>query len=87
MSVQLGNVISNNIYRDEDKPKYRQGNTYLVAINVLAILLFVFAKLYYVRENKRRDGIWEAMTEDERRAYRETTKTQGSRRLDFRFAH
>ncbi|KXJ87920.1 major facilitator superfamily domain-containing protein [Microdochium bolleyi] len=87
MSVQLGNVISNNMYRDEDKPQYRKGNTYLLAINLLAILLFLFAKWYYVHENKRRDRIWKGMSEDEQRGYRETTKLQGSRRLDFRFAH
>ena len=87
MSVQLGNVISNNIYLEDDKPLYRRGNTNLVAINVLAILLFLFAKGYYVWENARREKIWGRMTEAERQEYRETSKVVGSRRLDFRFAH
>lgn len=87
MSVQLGNVISNNIYFENDKPLYRRGNTNLVVINFIAIFLFLFAKAYYVWENGRREKIWNQMTDAERQEYRETSKVVGSRRLDFRFAH
>ncbi|KAH7014502.1 major facilitator superfamily domain-containing protein [Microdochium trichocladiopsis] len=90
MMVQLGNVISNNIYVEADKPLYRKGNTNLLAINILAILLFLFAKAYYVWENRRRDRKWAAMTEEERREYyRDADKVRGqaTNRLDFRFAH
>jgi hypothetical protein len=87
MAVQAGNVIGNFIYLDDDKPLYKRGNSVLFAINVLSIFLFIFTKLYYVWRNKQREKIWNAMTEEEQTAYIANTKTVGSRRLDFRFAH
>lgn len=44
MSVQLGNIASNNIYRDDDKPYYHRGNSQLFAINIAAIAVFLLAK-------------------------------------------
>ncbi|KAK3902652.1 hypothetical protein C8A05DRAFT_33659 [Staphylotrichum tortipilum] len=87
MSVQAGSIIGANIYQDSDKPLYKTGNQNLVIINVLVIGAFLFAKFYYVWRNKRRDKVWNAMTEQERRDYVRNTKLTGSRRLDFRFAH
>jgi hypothetical protein len=87
MSVQAGDVAAYFIYREDDKPKYRRGNTNLVAINVLAIVLFLAAKAYYVFQNRRRDKIWNAMSEDERNNYIKNTEHQGSSKLNFRFAH
>lgn len=87
MAVQLGYITGNFIYRDDDKPLYRRGNGSLVAINVLAILLFFATKAYYMWRNKQRDQRWDSMPEEERRAYTRDTRLQGSRRLDFRFAH
>lgn len=66
MCVQAGNVISNNIYRADDKPLYRRGNRNLIIINVLAISLFIFAKIYYILRNKHRDRVWSAMTNEVR---------------------
>ena len=62
MCVQLGSIISANIYRDDDKPLYKRGNRVLVGINVLVIFLFLFTKAYYVVKNKIRDKKWNAMT-------------------------
>jgi hypothetical protein len=87
MNVQLGNVIANFVYRDDDKPKYRRGNSALIGINVLCIILFLSTKFYYIWRNKQRDKVWNAMSEQERKDYIKNTKVQGSRRLDFRFAH
>lgn len=87
MSVQAGDIIAYFIYRDDDKPKYRRGNTALFAINILAIVLFLVAKAYYVWENKRREMIWNSMTEREKTDYVKDSKDHGSQRLDFRFAH
>lgn len=64
MCVQFGNIIGNNIYRADDEPKYRRGNTVLLTINILGILLFLLTKAYYVYRNKERDRIWAAMTEE-----------------------
>ncbi|KAF2665713.1 MFS general substrate transporter [Microthyrium microscopicum] len=87
MCVQLGGIIAANIYRDDDKPRYKRGNRVLIGINCMAIALFVFAKLYYVVKNKIRDRKWNAMTPEERLDYTLNTTDQASRRLDFRFAH
>jgi hypothetical protein len=60
--VQLGSIISANIYQVTDKPLYRHGNRALIGINVLAILLFLFAKVYYIVKNRTREKKWQAMT-------------------------
>lgn len=60
--VQLGAIISANIYLADDAPKYKHGNKTLIAINILAIALFIFAKVYYIIKNKLRDRKWNALT-------------------------
>lgn len=103
MTVQLGGIISSNIYRDNDSPKYKRGNRTLIAINVLSIVLFILAKAYYIIKNKYRDRKWNALTLEvcctslgpgtfadgvqQQQDYIRNTKLRGSRRLDFRFAH
>ncbi|KAJ4367210.1 hypothetical protein N0V85_009188, partial [Neurospora sp. IMI 360204] len=87
MSVQTGNVMANFIYLDYDKPYYHDGNAKLVVINFIAIGVFLFTKAYYVWRNKQKDKVWNALTEEQKAEYIKTTKVQGSRRLDFRFAH
>lgn len=60
--VQCDGIISANIYRADDAPYYRRSNRNLVTTNVLAILLFIFTKCYYLAKNKVRDRKWKAMT-------------------------
>lgn len=87
MCVQLGGVIAANIYREDDKPRYFRGNSVLIGICILALVLFVFAKVYYVLRNKAREKKWSAMSQEEKHVYLETTTDEGNKRLDFRFAH
>lgn len=87
MAVQLGNICANFVYRADDKPLYHRGNTNLIIINLLVIVLFIFTKVYYVTKNKIRDRKWNAMSPEEQSEYKLNTKLAGSRRLDFRFAH
>ncbi|KAH6720701.1 major facilitator superfamily transporter-like protein [Leptodontidium sp. MPI-SDFR-AT-0119] len=87
MAVQLGNICSNFIYRQDDKPLYHRGNRNLLIINFLSIGLFLFTKVYYVYRNKQRDRVWNAMSAEEQRDYKRNETLTGSRRLDFRFAH
>jgi hypothetical protein len=87
MAVQLGNICANFIYRADDKPLYHRGNTNLIIINLISILLFIFTKVYYVTKNKIREKKWNALTPEEQSDYKKNTKLSGSRRLDFRFAH
>ena len=87
MSVQTGSICSSYIYREDDKPLYQRGNTTLLIINVISILVFLFTKAYYVQRNKQKERVWSSLTEEQRIQYVKTTRLQGSRRLDFRFAH
>ena len=56
----------------------------MVAWNVV---LFVFAKIFYITVNRRREAIWSSMSKEEKRHYLDTTTDKGNKRLDFRFAH
>ena len=47
MSVQASSIISQNIYRNDDKPLYRRGNKILIGICAYNFLLFIGAKIYY----------------------------------------
>jgi hypothetical protein len=87
MMVQLGNIVSSNIYRADDAPYYRRGNKMLVGIACLNLVLYAIAKGYYVLKNKKRARIWNNWTEEERKEYLATTKDRGNKRLDFQFAH
>lgn len=51
MSVQTASIISSQIYRDSDKPLYRTGNSALIGICVWNMLLFIGAKIFYVKVN------------------------------------
>lgn len=87
MAVQVGTIISSNVYRESDKPLYHKGNDALIGIDVCAIALFVLAKVYYVWRNKQKEGQWNGRSEDEKSDYIANTKHEGNKRLDFRFAH
>ncbi|CAK7564628.1 MAG: hypothetical protein SEPTF4163_002523 [Sporothrix epigloea] len=85
--VQVGSIISAYIYRADDAPHYHRGNKYLIIINFLSIAAFLFTKAYYVFRNKQRDKKWNSLTREEQIKYTRETTLQGSRRLDYRFAH
>jgi hypothetical protein len=87
MTVQASSIISQNIYRDDDKPLYRRGNKVLIAICAYNFVIFIGAKLFYVQTNKKRERLWESMSTEEKETYLETTTDKGNKRLDFRFAH
>lgn len=85
MAVQASNIFASQIYRTDDKPYYYRGNKVLLAILAYNILAFIAAKVYYVKQNKKRDEAWNSMSREERVAYLATTTDKGNKRLDFRF--
>ncbi|KAH7324436.1 major facilitator superfamily domain-containing protein [Stachybotrys elegans] len=87
MLVQSGNIVAANIYREDDRPLYRRGNTILVAICSWNIIQFYLVKAFYIWRNKLRDEKWNSMTKEEQDHYRLNTTDEGMKRLDFRFAH
>ncbi|KAF4122340.1 transporter [Geosmithia morbida] len=86
MSVQSSAIIASNVYRQNDAPRYRNGNRNLVGVVSMNIVCFLLVKVYYVLRNKSRDKKWNAMTPEQQRIYLDTTTDKGSKRLDFRFA-
>jgi len=87
MSVQTSGIIAANIYRADDAPLYHRGNTVILCLVVGNIFLYLGTKVYYVKRNSYRDRIWGSMSDEERLKYITTTKDEGNKRLDFRFAH
>lgn len=87
MFVQLGSIISSNIYRKDDAPLYRRGNTVLFAISIFVIPVLLSVKAYYVWRNKQRDLVWNALTYEEQEKYIHESTDEGNKRLDFRFDH
>jgi len=66
---------------------YRRGNKIILGIIAWNAVFSMLIKYYYIRRNKKRDEIWNAMTQAQKDEYVATTKDDGSSRLDFRFAH
>lgn len=87
MTVQIGSIGAANIYREDDKPKYRRGNTQLFIIAVALVPLLFLVKGYYTFRNNQRNRIWNAMSAEEQEEYIRTTTDEGNKRLDFRFDH
>ncbi|KAJ3729783.1 allantoate permease [Lentinula raphanica] len=88
MFVQATSVISAQIYRADDAPRYRRGNLTLIIIcSFNVVVLYPATKAYYIWRNRQKDRIWNAMSLEEQKEYLSTTTDVGNRRLDFRFAH
>jgi predicted MFS family arabinose efflux permease len=87
MCNQLGSLIGSNIYRADDAPYYKRGNRVLIGLAAMNILLYLLAKGYYVYKNRQREKIWSRMSSAAQADYLRTTRDEGNKRLDFRFAH
>ncbi|KAF5541788.1 nicotinamide mononucleotide permease [Fusarium phyllophilum] len=87
MSVQSAGIIASNVYRKDDAPRYREGNKNLLAIIALNVTLYLLTRTYYIWRNKSRDKIWDGMDDEQKKHYLDTTKDEGNKRLDFRFAY
>ena len=64
VSVQMGNIIGNNVFRADDAPLYKRGYSILLGLNLLGIAMFVANKVYYIRRNEQREVIWRALSEE-----------------------
>lgn len=87
MSGQLGAIIGMNIYREEDRPLYKVGNTVLIAFVGYNLLVYAGARYFYKWLNAKRDKEWNAMSEEEQIVYLQGAKDGASKRKDFRFAY
>ncbi|PSN66773.1 MFS general substrate transporter [Corynespora cassiicola Philippines] len=86
--VQVGSLIGSQIYRKYDAPYYKQGNSVLIAICALALVVMVVQRQMLVHLNKKKEKQWQEMTAEEKALYQSDTaarEKEGNRRLDFRF--
>mgnify|MGYP003362174085 CR=1 FL=1 len=84
---QVANIVSANVYREDDKPLYHHGNDALIGIAFASILVCVASKFYYLVRNRQKETEWQGMTYEMKCMYPTTTKHDGNKRLDFRFIH
>lgn len=88
--VQVGSVISSQIYRKDDSPYYYRGNKVLVAICALSLVTFVVQREYLRYLNRRKEKEWSQMSKEEQLAYQSDQlerEKDGNKRLDFRFQY
>lgn len=87
ITAQVNSIIASNIYREDDRPDYRRGNTVLAGIAAWSVVGFLGMRAYYRWRNKAKGRVWDAMTLGEKDVYLRTTRDTGNRRLDFRFVY
>ncbi|KAB5547077.1 major facilitator superfamily domain-containing protein [Coniochaeta sp. 2T2.1] len=88
--VQVGSLISSQIYRKYDAPYYKQGNKILVSICALSLVVFLIQRQVLVYLNKKKEEKWSAMSPAERQVYQNDIQLRGkdgNERLDFRFVY
>lgn len=87
MFSQSASIVASNIYREDDAPLYRRGNSLLIYFAILAIIACIVARTYYVERNKQKESLWQRYTNEEKEIYIKTTQDVGNKRLDFRFVY
>jgi hypothetical protein len=88
--VQVGSVISSQIYRADDSPYYYRGNKVLISICVLSLVVFVAQREFLRYLNRQKERKWSAMSAEEKVLYQsdqEAREKEGNKRLDFRFKY
>lgn len=88
--VQVGSIISSQIYRADDSPYYYRGNKVLVSICALSLTSFVAQHEYLRYLNRRKEREWSQMSTEEKMAYQAdqtAREKEGNKRLDFRFQY
>lgn len=88
--VQVGSVISSQIYRADDSPYYYRGNKVLISICAGTLVVFVGQREYLRWLNRKKERVWGGMTEGERLEYvcdQMEREKEGNKRLDFRFQY
>ncbi|KAK9244133.1 major facilitator superfamily domain-containing protein [Lipomyces tetrasporus] len=84
ISVQCGNILAANVYRESDAPYYHRGNGILIGLNVLSMVIILAIRQYYVIENRRKERLWGQLDDEEKDEYVKVSKGMGNRQLFFK---
>lgn len=87
MFSQAASVVGSNVYRDDDRPLYHRGNSWLVGVSIAAVLMCLATRQYYIWRNRQKARKWDQLTPEEQQIYRNTSRDVGNRRLDFQFIY
>ncbi|KAK9479176.1 major facilitator superfamily domain-containing protein [Lipomyces japonicus] len=82
--VQCGNILAANVYTEDDAPFYRRGNGVLIGINIASMIWVLLIRQYYTHENKRRERVWDELSEEDKVEYIKTSKGLGNQQLNFK---
>lgn len=88
--VQVGSLISSQIYRAYDGPYYKMGNKVLVSICALTVVTILVQRFSLMWLNKKKEEKWQQMSAEEKLVYQNNLaerEKDGNKRLDFRFAY
>jgi hypothetical protein len=78
-------LLTYYITEASDAPRFHVGNWVNFGLMTIAGIFFVFQRTRYSLTNKIRANKWNAMSDNDKKEYLRTTKSEGSNRLDFRF--
>ncbi|KAF8604221.1 putative MFS transporter [Ceratobasidium sp. AG-I] len=88
--VQMGSVVSSQLYRKDDAPLYYRANKILFSLCIASAAVVVVQKWWLDRLNTTKARAWDSLTPDQQIEYQadEAAREQdGNKRLDFRFKH
>ncbi|KAE8353369.1 MFS general substrate transporter [Aspergillus coremiiformis] len=88
--VQVGSVVSSQIYRASDTPYYYTGNKVLISICAFSMVVFVLHREYLRYLNRQKEKKWNDLSTEEKLAYQTdqaAREREGNKRLDFRFKY
>ncbi|KAB5596196.1 transport protein [Ceratobasidium theobromae] len=86
--VQIGNVISSQLYRKDDAPLYYRANKILFALCIASGAVVVVQRWWLRRLNATKEIAWRQLTQEQQIEYQSdeaARERDGNRRLDFRF--
>lgn len=88
--VQIGSLISSQLFRADDAPYYHRGNKVLISLCVASIATFIGQNLFLRYLNRKKEKVWDSMSEADKAHYQAdkgAREIEGNKRLDFRFVY
>ncbi|KAI7888304.1 major facilitator superfamily domain-containing protein [Mucor mucedo] len=84
-AANICGVPGSQIYLQSDSPRFHKGNWINIGLLAGASLLFLSLRARYALTNKARMRKWNNFSDEQKKEYSNTTKDEGSDRLDFKF--